>query len=453
MPNKKNRQIKQISGRGAYNVEDLKAKAEQAGSRVKSLSKRVDAITKATPKGTLASIGSMFGPKGAMLGQAIASLTGRGSYEVDHNSLMTSAAMGPEAENIPMFSKGVHGNRVQHREFVKFLVAPTVPADFSCEAQPLSLTNSALFPWLTGIASHYQRFRVHGMVFYFRSTSTDYLNSGTVALTVNYNATEEKYTNMPAVLNSMFAASAKPSVSFCAPVECDPRAMPDGYYVRHERSTTGTTDTRMSTVGLLNIVTQGLTLPASTVLGELWVTYDVELISPYLGNNTISPSVVTVTARKLVTDTARLFDQASTAPITVNAGPPTFVRHSVGDTVEAEDLVIDTGFVNANFIRPRLTAAFKEGIQYYQVAISYRSVSATNAWTDAPSTVSEGTCTVLWRTAGAQGRDMPANAAGLGSYPYVAIIAMRPGQTLVPFGAGTTGGTGLDIEITITRLG
>jgi hypothetical protein len=121
------------------------------------------------------------------------------------------------------------------------------------------------------------------MVFYYRSTSTDYQNSGTVALAVNYNATEGNYLNSESMLNAMFAVSSKPSLSFAAPVECDPATSPDGgYYVRHESNITSVTDLRMSTVGTLNLATYGLTVDAGTVLGQLWCTYDIELLYPYV---------------------------------------------------------------------------------------------------------------------------------------------------------------------------
>jgi hypothetical protein len=131
------------------------------------------------------------------------------------------------------------------------------------------------------------------MVFYYRSTSTDYQNSGTVALAVNYNATEGNYLNSESLLNAMFAVSSKPSLSFAAPVECDPATSPDGgYYVRHESNITGVTDLRMSTVGTLNLATYGLTVSPGTVLGQLWCTYDIELLYPYVNPRVSEADVI-----------------------------------------------------------------------------------------------------------------------------------------------------------------
>jgi len=257
--------IRRIEGKGAYNFAD----------GVKSLGKKIDSVAKRIPKGTFRTIGSAFGPGGAALGQAISTITGYGSYDVTHNSILKSTQIGAEAENIPSFSKGSHGSTICHREFIRNVVVPTDPVAFTNVSERLAVDNGNVFPWLARLSQRYQRYKVKGMVFQYRSTSTDYNNSGTVAIAVNYNATERPYVSMPAVLNSQFACSAKPSTSFYAPVECDPKSHPEGYYIRHENEINNYTDVRMSSVGVLNVVTQGLTLPAGSVLGELWVTYEL----------------------------------------------------------------------------------------------------------------------------------------------------------------------------------
>jgi hypothetical protein len=125
------------------------------------------------------------------------------------------------------------------------------------------------------------------MVFYYKSTSTDYDNSGSIAIAVNYNANEAPYDSMGEVLNSMFAVSSKPSIGFAAPLECDPKTQPQGgFHVRHADNIIHVSDMRFSTVGLLNIATSGLTLPAGTTIGQLWVSYDIELMFPYTSATT-----------------------------------------------------------------------------------------------------------------------------------------------------------------------
>lgn len=139
--------IRTIKGRGAYNFADS----------VKSLGRKIDSVAKKIPKGTFKAIGSAFGPKGAILGEAISTITGYGSYNVDHNSIMTSTQLGQVAENIPTFSKGSHGSTVMHREFIRNVVAPGNPTQFNNRAERLAVDNENVFPWLSRLATRYQR--------------------------------------------------------------------------------------------------------------------------------------------------------------------------------------------------------------------------------------------------------------------------------------------------------
>lgn len=257
-----------------------------------SLIAKIDRLTKMIPRGTFAALGGQIaGPIGTAIGTGISKITGRGSYQVSHNTLQRQSVMGADAQNIPTFAPSEHGSRVRHREFIGNIISPSTPEAFNNESYRLAVDNKALFPWLGELAARYQKVIYHGMVFYYKTTSTDYNNSGTVQLAVNYNATEEQYTSTAQMLNSMFSTSTKPSVSAAAPIECDPNTMPKGgYYIRHPLSVNTDTDLRMSTVGTLNVATEGLTLPSGTVLGQLWCTYDVELMYPYVVPNTISES-------------------------------------------------------------------------------------------------------------------------------------------------------------------
>jgi hypothetical protein len=249
----------------------------------------MDKLLKMIPRGTFASVGgALGGAPGRLVGDALSKISGYGSYTVNHNTLQKSTLYNDEG--VPSFTSIGHGNRIRHREFITDVRAPANPNDFVVNGLRISPENPSLFPWFSKLASRYQKYKVHGMVFYYRSTSTDYQNSGTVAIAVNYNATEGVYTNSESMLNAMFAVSSKPSLSFAAPVECDPTSSPDGgYYVRHQSNITGTTDLRMSTVGILNLATYGLTVDPGTVLGQLWCTYDIELLYPYV-NPAVSES-------------------------------------------------------------------------------------------------------------------------------------------------------------------
>jgi hypothetical protein len=262
-----------IKGQGKYTVTQLKGD--------------VDRILKLIPKGTFATAGAgiggaLGGPVGSKLGSALGSalstISGYGSYKVKSNSVGTITQIGPEAENIPVFNHNEHGTRITHKEMFLDLKSPG--NDFTSNTYEITPRNTDLFPWLSRMSQNYQKFKIHGMVFYYRSTSTDYNNSGVVAMAVQYDANASPFTSMPSLLNTMFSASAKPSISFLAPLECDPSIHPKGGYFLDTVVEANAKDQRFSSVGILNLATDGISLTAGSALGQLWVTYDIELLNP-----------------------------------------------------------------------------------------------------------------------------------------------------------------------------
>lgn len=265
-----------------------------------SLTKKVDRLLKMIPRGTFETVGgAVGGPTGAAIGKGISTITGYGDYTVTSNSLGLVTQKGELANSVPSFEPSDHGTRIRHREFIGNVFAPPNPNVYSVKSYNIMASNPELFPWVSEIALRYQRYKVHGMVFYYVSTSTDYNNSGTVAICTNYNVNEREFGSMQTLQNSMFAVSTKPSLSMAAPIECEPKSMPsDGYFVRHQEALADgvVSDLRLSTLGKLNVATEGLTLPEGTILGQLWVTYDLELLHPYSGVDSIVPESFASTA-------------------------------------------------------------------------------------------------------------------------------------------------------------
>jgi hypothetical protein len=262
-------------------------------NNVDTLSKKVDRLLSRIPRGTFTTVGGILGgPGGAAIGKGISTLTGYGDYAVTHNSLANKTVIGEMADQVPVFRQQGADTRIRHCEFVADVVAPATPGNFSVTTYSIDPTDPIAFPWLHTVARKYQRYKVRGMVIGYRSTSTDYNNSGVVAIAVNYDPSEEPYYSMEGLLNTKFAVSTKPSCSMIAPVECDPARSPmDGYYVKHATSNDITDATvRQTTLGKINVATTGLTLPAGTALGQLYISYDLELLYPYLHEMQIMPS-------------------------------------------------------------------------------------------------------------------------------------------------------------------
>lgn len=245
------------------------------------------------PKGSFARagglLGSFLGPKGAALGTAagaaLSRITGVGDYKVKSNSIMTDTAS--FSGEVPHFGKTDNSTRVRHREFVTDVVVGATPSAFVNTSYVIQPSNSALFPWLSSLAQNYQQYRVHGMVFVFKSTTSDYSAAGAlgkIAMATNYNVRDSNFASMQELENAEFSVSGKPSLSRVHPIECAPNnGIPLVKWVRDAQYDASGGDDRLYDIGKFQFATQGL--PASTasaIIGELWVTYDIEFFKPII---------------------------------------------------------------------------------------------------------------------------------------------------------------------------
>lgn len=233
------------------------------------------------------SLGGAFGgPPGAMAGAAagrllasrFSKLIGSGDYatnisDIASNSLVRSSG----ASEYASFSDSKTSVRLRHREYLQdvFAGGGSTFANTPFQVNP-GLSNS--FPFLAQLAGNFEEYHMHGLVFEYVSTTSPYNAGsamGSVVMAMAYNANSPAFTSKPQMENSDFAISARPDKSMIYGVECANNASAN-YYVR-----TGATSLPLTTtdIGSFQIATQTPIL-AGTTLGELWVSYDVELFRP-----------------------------------------------------------------------------------------------------------------------------------------------------------------------------
>jgi len=284
--------VKAIRGRGDYQV------ANPGRERVGVLS-RLDKVLRRIPRGAFASAGGAMGGRyggpignrlGRMAGAGLSAISGYGNYNVSSNSLSTVSA---SMDMVPQFVKQEHSIRIKHREFIRDLLVPSNPSAFSLKDYVINPGNRDLFPWLGQMARQYSQYKIHGMVFAFKTMSSDYAASGplgTVFMATNYNALDRPFDNKIELENTEFAVSTKPSLSLVHAIECDPKVSGfDILYIRDPTYDTGeTSDRRFYDYGRFQVGTQGLPGEPGSTLGELWVTYDIELIKPIVGGTFVS---------------------------------------------------------------------------------------------------------------------------------------------------------------------
>jgi len=220
---------------------------------------------------------------GKAVGGLIGNILGSGDYTtnfdgVGSNSLVSSTA-------VPSFG-GYESTVITHREYIRDIITSGTPGAFDIAAFPINPGQTVTFPWLASIASLYEEYNIEGMVFEYKSTSGNALNStntalGTVILATEYDPTKPAFTNKQQMENYFFAQSTPPSQSIMHAVECKSSLTPVKQLYTRSTPSVGTTDLRWSDYGNFYIATVG-TQGASTTVGELWCSYKIKLFKPRL---------------------------------------------------------------------------------------------------------------------------------------------------------------------------
>lgn len=234
-----------------------------------------------------AALGTVLGgPAGGAVGKLIGMagdtlhsfITGQGDYTVSSNTLCEGGVSPP----VMLASKNNGSVILRHREFIADI---TGSIDFKLQSYDINAGLSSTFPWLAGTASNFEEYRVHGMVFEFKSTSSDAILSsatnsalGTVIMATQYNSLSLPFPDKKTMENYEFANSSKPSVSFYHPIECKSELNPlHELYIRTNDSFPG--DQRLYDLGAFQIACQGQQANGGTI-GELWCTFEIELFKP-----------------------------------------------------------------------------------------------------------------------------------------------------------------------------
>lgn len=235
-------------------------------------------------------VGSMFGPAGSLAGAAIGhgahkllhALTGFGDYHVTENTLLKGGMSPPQIIN----SSSRGGFIVRHREYLVDITATEVFTVTPYDINP-GLNDS--FPWLSGLASCFEEYRFRGLVYEFKSMSSDAVLStatnsalGTVIMATSYNVLNPPFVSKQAMENYEFANSSKPSCSFYHPIECKKSLTPVSELFVRVGGLESYSDQRLYDMGKFQIATQGQQADGG-VIGELWCTYEVEFFKPKFG--------------------------------------------------------------------------------------------------------------------------------------------------------------------------
>lgn len=206
----------------------------------------------------LGGIVGMPGVGGAIgkLGQrAINNVFGHGDYSIATDQMMKLKS----GDTPPQFSNSGRTVRIQHREYITDVFSSPTANTFLINPQCSLAINPGVntsFPWLAQVAANFECYNLKGMMYEFKTTSADALNSvntalGSVIMATSYNSANTTFVSKNQMENYEFAQSCKPSESMCHYVECAKGSKPlDDLYVRVGAVPTGQTP-QMYDVGYL----------------------------------------------------------------------------------------------------------------------------------------------------------------------------------------------------------
>lgn len=233
------------------------------------------------PEGDLYdSAGSLLGKGLAIAGRTAAKIFGLGDYEVKKNVLMSGNL--PEVYNMP---KG-GGTIIRYQEYLGDIITSSTPGDFKIDAYNIQPGLPASFPWLSQIAANYEQYSLEGIVYQFKSTSANALNSvntalGSVMLATNYDVSDPSFVSKSEMLNYEYSSSCKPSESVLHMIECDPKQSVLTELYTRTGELPSNKDLKFYDLGKFQIATVGFQ-GTSVNIGELHVTYQVRLLKPKL---------------------------------------------------------------------------------------------------------------------------------------------------------------------------
>jgi hypothetical protein len=331
-----------LSGRGDYKQVKL-----AIASQMRAIAPQLKNVVKSGLQQAGGALGAYAGNKlgsttvGRRVGQNLASkisrLIGSGDYTtntVSTNSLMKS---GSSSTALASFGATSGGVRIQHREYITDLYAGATNSFTLIETLPVNPGLASTFQYLAQIAQNFEEYIFHGLVFEYVSTTSPYLSGGamgSIVMAMEYDAALPAFASKPQMENSDFAVSARPDSSIMYGVECKDQPL-NGRYVRGSGTLTNQ-PVNLTDIGTMYIGSQNTTITQGTSLGELWVTYDIELRKPHIspsrwGFYTNSISVGTSTSVAILQKGTEV-SQGSLSGTYTSGATIYFPNASLGDT-------------------------------------------------------------------------------------------------------------------------
>lgn len=230
--------------------------------------------------------GKMGRKLGKGLGAKLSKLVGSGDYAANTEDIAVNSLVKAGANQYASFGDNTSSVRIQHREYLRDIYTGPTAGAFNYTTVAVNPGLHESFPYLAGIASNFEEYRVSGIVYEVVSTTSPYNSAsamGSIVMAMQYNASSPPFSTKPQMENSDFAISARFDKSLMYGIECKDLATNNLYVRAHDIS--ARTPLTSTDVGLLQIATQpSSTFPTNSTIGELWVSYDIEFLRPHISD-------------------------------------------------------------------------------------------------------------------------------------------------------------------------
>lgn len=251
----------------------------RTGMAMRGLGELIGATLGHAAGGPLGSIGG--GMLGNVAGAGVSYITGNGDYKVNRNSL----ALSPNS-TVPSMHKINQTVTIRHKEYLGPITGST---NFQVQKRySLNPGLAGTFPWLSGIATQYEQYAIKGMVFQYVPTSGSFTGNssalGVVMIQTAYRATEDEPIDKQEMLNEYWSTETVANMGTIHPIECSPKENPfQIHYVRSEVTPPG--EILMYDLAKTFVATQGM--DNTGVVGDLWVSYEIEFKKPIVRSNAV----------------------------------------------------------------------------------------------------------------------------------------------------------------------
>lgn len=230
---------------------------------------------------------------GGILGDAFGGIrkaTGIGDYNIASNVLVEGNPSGrmPGSFEAPSFVNisDTGGIVISHREFIGNIYGPAKDQGFVTQKYKINPGIEKTFPWLSQIAANYQDYSIKQLIFSFKSTVSNFQTTtgvtGTVLSVTQHDPYAHDYEDKSEIMQAFGSVSCKATDNQVAGVECDPTKL-TGDPIRHVR-VAGLPDNRdpkeYDWGDFIFAMSDFPTELANANIGEIWVSYTVELLRP-----------------------------------------------------------------------------------------------------------------------------------------------------------------------------